>query len=279
MKSYLKTKDHSVSGEEFELMIHHELEMLITKPQPSNLDKYYESATYISHTDANRTLVDKIYQAVKKYSLSRKVRILEKYCNTEKTVLDFGAGTGDFLFVAQEKGWKIHGVEPNWGARKRASEKGVNLIAKIPEDHSDKYDVVTLWHVLEHLPNLEDHVSQLSQLLLPGGTIIVAVPNFKSYDAKHYKEFWAAYDVPRHLWHFSRTSIQKLFASSDMDLIATKPMIFDSFYVSLLSEKYKTGKSKYLSAFLNGFLSNMKAWNSKEYSSLMYVLKKREGGQ
>ncbi len=276
MKSYLRTKDHSVSGEEFELMLHPELEMLITKPQPEDLDGYYESAAYISHTDANKTLLEKMYQTVKRYSLSKKVALMEKYSGEERTVLDFGAGTGDFLYVAQEKGWKVSGVEPNWGARKKASEKGVNLIDKIQKDHSGRYNLITLWHVLEHLPNLEDHIDQLSKLLLPGGTIIVAVPNFNSYDAKHYQEFWAAYDVPRHLWHFSRTAIQKLFGSSGMEVVATKPLIFDSFYVSLLSEKYKTGKSNYISAFLNGLLSNMKAWSSKEYSSLIYVLKKRE---
>ncbi len=274
MKSYLKTKDHSVSGEEFELMLHPELEMLITKPQPNKLDTYYESAAYISHTDANKTLVDRMYQAVKKYSLSRKVKLLEKYCDGEKSVLDFGAGTGDFLFIAKEKGWSVSGVEPNWGARKRASEKGVNLVAEIPEGHSERYGLITLWHVLEHLPDLENHIARLSELLRPGGTIIIAVPNFNSYDAKHYKEFWAAYDVPRHLWHFSQISIQKLFASSNMDVVATRPLVFDSFYVSLLSEKYKTGKANYFKAFFNGLLSNVKAWGSKEYSSLIYVIQK-----
>ncbi len=274
MKSYLNTKDFSVSQEAFELFHDEELDMLITKPQPDDLARYYESENYISHTDAKKTLVDKMYQLVKRYSLSKKTKLIAKYFAGEKTLLDVGAGTGDFLLAAKKEGWTITGVEPNSDARTRAKEKGVEILPAIDVLTNKKFGVISLWHVLEHLPNLEEQLSILVSHLAADGTLVIAVPNFKSYDATYYKEYWAAYDVPRHLWHFSREAIEKLLAKHEMKLVATKPMVFDAFYVAMLSEKYKTGKQNLLKAFWVGLQSNRKAMRTKEYSSLIYVLKK-----
>ncbi len=274
MKSYLKIKDHVVSGEEFELLHHEDLDMLITKPRPEKLDGYYKSDTYISHTDSTKTWVDKLYQIVKKYSLNRKMGLIGQYVQDKKTLLDFGAGTGDFLGLAKRKGWEVYGVEPNEAARAKAGQKGVILVPEIPSGHTKKYQLITLWHVLEHLPDLEQQISALVERLGKGGALVIAVPNFKAFDAQYYKESWAAYDVPRHLWHFSRTSIEKLFARHDMKIVEVKPMVFDAFYVSLLSEKYKRGKQHYPMAFLNGLRSNIKAWGTGEYSSQIYILRR-----
>ena len=273
MKFYLKTKDHSVSKENFELHLDEDLNMLVTQPQPENLNPYYDSAGYISHTDASESFVDKIYQGVKKINLKNKLKIVQKNSNGKK-LLDVGAGTGDFLVIAKENGWSVHGVEPNSKANAKASEKGLELKTTLEDFANQKFDVITLWHVLEHLPNLTDQVTRLSNLLTEDGTLIIAVPNFKSFDALHYKNFWAAFDVPRHLWHFSKTAISKLFQRENMQLLKTYPMVFDAFYVSLLSEKYKTGKQNFIAAFCIGLRSNLKAWRTKEYSSLIYVLKK-----
>lgn len=274
MKPYLKTKDFSVSQESFELFYDADLDMLVTKPQPENLDPYYESEVYISHTDSNRSLVDKIYQLVKKYSLKKKVKLINSYSPEKKTLLDFGAGTGDFLKTAKLNGWKVEGVEPNKDARTKAKEKKVDLFSSLEEVSHKKYNAITLWHVLEHLPDLEIQIQKLSSLLEEKGTLIIAVPNYKSFDAKHYKEFWAAYDTPRHLWHFSKTAIEKLFLKEELKLVKIKPMLFDSFYVSLLSEKYKTGKQNMVKAFFIGLQSNFAGLRSKEYSSHIYVIKK-----
>ena len=273
MKFYLKTKDHSVSKENFELHIDEDLDMLVTRPQPENLNPYYDSAGYISHTDASESFVDKIYQGVKKINLKNKLKIVQKH-SSGKNLLDVGAGTGDFLVVAKENGWSVNGVEPNSKANAKASEKGLELKTTLEDFANQKFDVITLWHVLEHMPNLTDQVTRLSNLLTQDGTLIIAVPNFKSFDALHYKSFWAAFDVPRHLWHFSKKAISKLFQRENMQLVKTYPMVFDAFYVSLLSEKYKTGKQNFISAFRIGLRSNLKAWRTKEYSSLTYVLKK-----
>ena len=277
MKPFLKTKDFSISGEEFELLHNEELEMLVTNPQPENLDAYYESDSYISHTDANTTFVDKAYQIIKKYSLGRKVALITAQAKKHKTLLDVGAGTGDFLIAAEKDGWTTKGVEPNCDARMRAAEKGVDLLPGLESLPGEKYSVVTLWHVLEHLPDLENQILKIIWHLEEEGSLIIAVPNFKSKDAEYYKEFWAAYDVPRHLWHFSKTSIEKLFAKHNFQLVKTKPMIFDAFYVSLLSEKYKSGKSGFLvlfKAFFRGLWSNISAYRTREHSSIIYILKR-----
>ncbi|WP_235003994.1 class I SAM-dependent methyltransferase [Aequorivita lipolytica] len=272
----MSTKDHLVSGETFNLVYHEESDLLKTSPSPKieELSKYYESQDYISHTDKKSGLFSSLYQLVKKWSLQKKAKLIFHQNNGKGSLLDVGAGTGDFLKVAKEKGWQVQGTEPNENAAKLALEKGIQLNPSLNNFKGNEFDVVTLWHVLEHVPNLEETISELSSLVKPNGTLIIAVPNFKSFDAKHYGKFWAAYDVPRHLWHFSKKSIEQLF-SENFQLQNIEPMIFDSFYVSLLSEKYKTGNKFSLKAFWIGFLSNLKANSTKEYSSHIYCFKRR----
>lgn len=275
---HIKVKDHSVSGENFELLFNRELEMLETFPKPSTdkLPGYYKSEDYISHTDAKRNVFEKVYHLVKRIALKRKLKLVNAVSGKGKSLLDVGCGTGDFLQVASNAGWEISGIEPNEQARDIANKKTNNSVfdtEQLSKFPSKSFDVITLWHVLEHLPELDQHLSIFKNLLKPEGALIIAVPNYKSYDAGIYKEFWAAYDAPRHLWHFSQTSLKKLGAKVNMNLINTAPMKFDAFYVSLLSEKYKSGKMNYVEGFWNGWRSNMKAKRSGEYSSLIYVFK------
>ncbi len=274
-KVYVTAKDYLVSGESFDLLYDSEREMLITSPQPSleNLSKYYESEEYISHTDNKKGVVNFLYQKVKSRALQSKTNLIFKLNKGTGSLLDIGAGTGDFLKVAKDKGWNVQGVEPNENARELAAAKNIFLKETIEEYAGSQFEVITLWHVLEHLPNLEEAIQQIENLLAPGGTLIIAVPNYNSYDSKYYKSFWAAFDVPRHLWHFSKNSMKLIF-SNNLTLEKIKPMIFDSFYVSLLSEKHKNGSSSFVKAFLIGLWSNISAWSNKEYSSLIYCFKK-----
>ncbi len=276
---YLTVKDHSVSGETFELIKNTEYGFLKTIPEPSSdkLPDYYKSEDYISHTDTQRNLFEKIYHIIRRISLKKKLKLINSFSSEEKKLLDVGCGTGDFLKIAKENNWTVSGIEPNEQARKIANiktEHSVFEIEQLLKFEPSSFDTITLWHVLEHLPNLEDHISVFKKLLKPQGTLIIAVPNYKSYDAKYYKEFWAAFDVPRHLWHFNKTSISKLVLKFSMEVIKIKPMLFDAFYVSLLSEKYKHGKMNPIKGFLIGLLSNFKALKSKEASSLIYIIKK-----
>lgn len=272
---YIKIKDYSVSGEEFELLMDENLQLLKTHPQPNNqeLQKYYQSEDYISHTDAKRSWFEKIYHLVKQKAIKDKVSLIEYYNSSKGIVLDIGSGTGDFLAEAKKQNWKAVGIEPSNRAKLIAKQKGVCLVETYEELENHYFDVITMWHVLEHVPDLDFQINKLKSLLKPNGTIFIAVPNYKSFDAHHYANYWAAYDVPRHFWHFSKSAIQQLFAEKNLKLVDVKPMWFDSFYVSLLSEKYKTGKMNVLSAFWIGLQSNLKGKKTNEFSSHIYIFK------
>lgn len=277
-KTYITVKDHSVSSEEFQLLVNNKFGYLETSPQPSSekLPEYYKSEDYISHTDTKRNLFEKVYHVIRNISLKRKLKLINSFQSEEKNLLDVGCGTGGFLQIAQQNNWIVSGVEPNKDARQIANSKTNNSVFNVEqllEFPKQSFDVISLWHVLEHLPNLDEQVFILKSLLKENGRLIIAVPNYKSYDAKYYKNFWAAFDVPRHLWHFNQDSISKLFSKENMKVVETHPMKFDSYYVSLLSEKYKSGWMNIFNAFRIGFTSNMKAKHSEEYSSLIYLIK------
>jgi 2-polyprenyl-3-methyl-5-hydroxy-6-metoxy-1,4-benzoquinol methylase len=272
---FLTVKDHSISKEEFKLYRDESIDLVITYPQPNETDlaSYYESDDYISHTDSKRSLFEKVYQVVKNSALKSKLKLINDLQKSKGVLLDIGAGTGDFLVVANNNGWQTIGVEPSDKAKKIAKTKNVSFIESTTSIEYQSIDVITMWHVLEHVPDVNSQIKELKRLLKPNGTIVVAVPNFNSYDAKYYGPFWAAYDVPRHLWHFSKKSIQQLFEREKLQLVKTLPMYFDAFYVALLSEKYKNGSMNFIKAFFIGLKSNWKASISKEYSSHIYVIK------
>ena len=250
----------------------------LTSPRPADdeLGSYYETGEYISHNDKKEGLVDQLYHAVRNISLKRKLALITKASGSIGALLDFGAGTGHFANVANIAGWKVTGVEPSAEARKVAKEtNGLDLIG--PEDmewDAALYNVITLWHVLEHLPDLNGHLHKFENSLKPGGALIVAVPNHESLDSNIYKESWAALDVPLHLYHFKKQNIEQLGKKHGFILEVVKNMPFDSFYVSLLSEKVKNGKQNYVKAFINGIKSNLRGRSDKNQSSLIYILRK-----
>ncbi|TXK78534.1 class I SAM-dependent methyltransferase [Mesonia sp. K4-1] len=273
---YLSCKDYTVSQKEFQLIWNAEKDILITHPQPSleELPSYYKSEDYISHTDSSKSLFDKAYQSVKKMMLVQKLKLINSFATEEKTILDIGAGTGDFLQYISKHNWRVSGVEPNEKARNLAKSKNLNLLRDLSSFNNEKFDVITLWHVLEHIPNLKEQIEQFHHLLKPNGVLVIAVPNFESYDAKYYKEYWAAYDVPRHLWHFSKKGIKRLFTKYNFVQKSIHPLWFDSFYVSLLSEKYRNKSPNYFKAFKVGLKSNFKAKTIQNYSSHIYTFQK-----
>ena len=274
MSLYLKTKDFSVTQETFELHLDRERDLLVTKPLPEDLSKYYDSQAYISHTDAKRSVFDKLYQRVKRLNLKRKAGLIRRLSGKQGSLLDIGAGTGDFLRYMEDLGWKTTGMEPNAKARARAKAKNMELGESLDGLSGSVFDVITLWHVLEHIPNLEQTMQRIATMLHDKGHLMVAVPNYRSHDAEWYGTYWAAFDVPRHVWHFSKKAMGHLVAQHGMQIEEIVPMPFDAYYVSLLSERYKGGRSRPFHAFYRGFVSNLKAKRNMQYSSLLYVIKK-----
>ncbi|UZO81842.1 class I SAM-dependent methyltransferase [Aquimarina sp. ERC-38] len=276
-KTYIITKDYTVSNKEFSLQYDEETDILYTSPKPElqSLSKYYDSPSYISHTDNHKGLFNQMYQQVKKLALHHKVKLIRKWNKNGGVLLDIGAGTGDFLVEAKKKGWNVQGIEPNVVARENALKKEITLHTAYTSFKERSFDVITMWHVLEHIYNLDNQINLISTYLKKEGTLIIAVPNYKSFDANYYKEFWAAYDVPRHLWHFSKKSISIIFEKYGFEVQKVKPMWFDSFYVSILSEKYKNSKIALLKGLGIGLYSNVEAkWKTKEFSSQIYILKR-----
>lgn len=266
--------DYMVTAESFSLVWSQEYKAYQTTPRPKELAPYYNHPDYISHNEKSTGLMAQAYRFVRNWNRRVKLRWLNKANPPGKKLLDYGSGTGDFLKAANNASWDGEGIEVNELARSAVSNKGLKIFKAPAEMGRQRYDVITLWHVLEHLDDPGEMAKWLSQHLSERGVLIVAVPNFKSWDAKFYRHHWAAYDVPRHLWHFSRESIDALF-NQDFELTQTHPMWFDAVYVSLLSERYKENNGFLLRGILIGLWSNFCALISKEPSSLAYVLKKR----
>ena len=280
LSPFLACKDYTVSHETFQLTKCTSCGFVMTNPRPedSALHSYYESDAYISHSNKSLSLIDKIYKVSRNHTLKWKHNLIQKHSiQAPESILDFGCGTGGFLEVCKKAGMNIAGVEPSPTARHKAIALTDSEIATDLGQLSDRYDVITLWHVLEHISDLHNTLDKLKGFLRETGTVFIAVPNFQCWDAAHYKQNWAAYDVPRHLWHFSRKTMEIILTSHNLKITGVLPMHLDAYYVSLLSEKYKTGNNSLatmLKAFLSGWRSNREAKNSQEYSSLIYIARK-----
>lgn len=275
----LRAKDHTVSKEVFSISHCNACSHRFTNPVPGQeeIGPYYQSEEYISHTNTNKGFINWAYQVVRKRTLKQKVKIVKQFSGQQKgSLLDLGCGTGAFAGAVKAAGWEVEGVEPDEGARKIAAELwGIHPREgeEFYELEEGKYDVVSMWHVLEHVHDLDGYLEKIFKLLKPEGKWIVAVPNYTSWDADKYKEMWAAYDVPRHLYHFSPDSMKALVERGGFKVKEMKRMPFDSFYVSMLSERYKNGSM--LRGIWNGFCSYLAATRQKtRCSSIIYLIEK-----
>ncbi len=277
-KNYIVCKDYLVSDESFVITQCTQCDFLLTNPRPSQeeIGKYYQSEAYISHSSTKKGLQNKLYHFVRQRALKKKLQLVTRL-NQSKTgsILDVGCGTGHFLQTCKKKGWKIDGIEVDSNTNKRAQEILQQPIHPSLSDITNRsYDIITLWHVLEHVHDLNSYIESIKTLLSPKGHLIVAVPNHNSFDRQHYKEYWAAYDLPRHLYHFTQSTMKALMKKHGLKIKDTLPMKYDAHYVSLLSEKYISGKSSYLRAYKMGKKSNQWAKeHNNDYSSLIYIIK------
>jgi SAM-dependent methyltransferase len=278
LKPVLNAVDHTVSHEQFAIWQCQRCSLRFTQdvPDAEAIGPYYHSEEYISHSNTTKGLVNRLYHLVRRQTLADKRRLIQSATRRKQgKLLDIGAGTGAFAGYMQQRGWVVTGLEPEAAARVRAREDyGVRLLGMeelnaLPEEN---YDAITLWHVLEHVHDLHPYLERLRALISKGGRIFIAVPNYTSYDAAVYGGAWAAYDVPRHLYHFSPDAMEGLLGRHQLQLHYSQPMWYDSFYISLMSEKYRNGKGNAPAAVYTGLVSNVKAFIDKSRcSSLIYV--------
>lgn len=274
----MECKDYTVSGESFNIVRCNSCELEFTNPRPAQAEigAYYQSDAYVSHTDESAPgLINAIYRLVRNYTLGSKRRLIEGL-QPVSNLLDIGCGTGAFAATMQSAGWKVQAVEPDEGAAERARKRGLNVA---PEswlyENKEQFEVITMWHVLEHVHDLKTRFLQLYDLCTPGGMVIIAVPNPKSIDASHYGPIWAARDVPRHLYHFPPQMLRKRMQEQGFQVVATKGMPFDPFYISMLSEKYKAGSNRLIAAVLKGKYFWLRSVLGKDlWSSQIYIFRK-----
>ncbi len=278
----LSAKDYTVSGERFEIWHCDDCTLRFTQncPNTDSIGQYYQSDNYVSHSDTAKGFINQLYHIIRNYTLRSKRLLVQKVTQQKTgTLLEIGAGTGAFSNMMKKSGWQLTALEPDSVARQNALKiHGLHLEPAENLFHlaAGTYDAITLWHVMEHVHSLKEYWKEFARILNPAGKLIIAVPNYTSYDAKKYGEFWAAYDVPRHLYHFSPKSMDLLGLQMGYKLIEVKPMWFDSFYVSMLSEQYKNGSGNIVGAIWNGLLSNVKSiGNKKKCSSVIYIFSKK----
>lgn len=284
-ESYLEVEDHSVSHGTFKIVRCKKCNFLFTNPRPAQekIASYYDSENYISHHDEGDSVLSEVYNMVRKLAVRSKLNLLKKNdTEVEKEILDIGCGTGFFLSSCKEQNWTITGTEPDHDARLAARKNtGSPIYESIfdPEFHDRQFSSITMWHVLEHVHQLQETMTWIHHHLKPKGTLFIAVPNPQSYDAKLFGPYWAAYDVPRHLYHFTKETMEKLLQQFNFSIVDLKCMLFDSYYVSLLSNQYKYGKSKILNSILSGTLSNIKGFGTNLHntnsSSIIYIAHKK----
>jgi len=274
----LECTDYLVSGKVFGISLCEHCGLLATNPRPpaNEIGKYYKAESYISHTDTDKGIISKIYKTVRNITIKKKYNLLRKYMPEAKNILDVGCGTGYFLSYCREQGMQVTGVEPDIDARKFCVENQKLDVyeEQFLKNNQNLFDIITLWHVLEHVHDLNARISELKAILSEKGILIIALPNPLSHDALHYNKYWAAYDVPRHLYHFTPDVIKKLLDNHGFSCLSVKPMKYDAYYVSMLSEQHKRGKPSLLPAVFRGFLSNCKA-KPENYSSQIYIFSRK----
>ena len=273
-KRVCTTKDYLVSNEKFEIVWSKYKGIAKTYPKPlkNNLKEYYNSENYISHNPKAIGLISLVYLAIRSLMNRNKLKMIKPFLSKNDKVLDFGSGSGSFLYKLNFK-YESFGVEPNDFARSTSLAKGLRVVSAMKE-YKVKFNMIFLWHSLEHVYDINKTINEFSQKINSKGILVIALPNIRSFDAKKYKSFWAGYDVPRHLWHFTEEGIIDFLERKKFKFIKKRPLFWDAIYISYLSEKYRKSKFSLIKGVFWGIISNLTAIKTGEFSSKVYFFRK-----
>lgn len=271
-KNKTEITDYFLSKEKFFVQKTSTPGVLETSPKPKSIKKYYASSKYLSH-NKEKTLFAWVYFFFKKISIASKVRTIKSFKKNFISLLDYGAGDGFFVHSLRQKKIDAVGYDPFFKYNEKGMYNDPNFFKK---NNLNKFDIITMWHSLEHTQSYSQALENAKSMLSDKGVLIVACPNYKSFDSEYYKRYWAGYDVPRHLWHFSPKGMRVVFSSLGFELLKTKGMFWDPFYVSMVSEKYKSSKLWFIKGFFVGLASCLASIFNKNPSSVVYVAKKRQ---
>ena len=212
------------------------------RPVEESSGVFYESSEYTPFvsTGKQRSIMDRVYVAIREMNNRWKRRQIEALQPERGRLLDVGCGTGEFLQAMHAAGWQVRGVERDAKAAAYAVEQlqldvvcgSLDTVPLAPAS----FDVVTMWHVLEHLYQPHKALMQVRDVLRPGGLLVIAVPNLLSLDARYYRQNWVAFDAPRHVQHFSPKSLRSLCEMHSFAHLRTRMLPFDPFFNALMSE-------------------------------------------
>jgi ubiquinone/menaquinone biosynthesis C-methylase UbiE len=280
---FLTCLDYFLTKEEFEICKCDSCGFIFTQdyPDESEAGYYYESEEYISHSDSRTGITDKAYQAVRRIMLRRKMKFISRMTeHNGGSILDIGSGTGHFLNIMKMAGWQTKGIEINKKAREYSSSRfNIEVISpeRIDTLPDNSFDCITLWHVLEHFHDLPVYLKEIIRILKPQGFCFIALPNSDSFDCRHYGKEWAAWDVPRHLWHFNYSTFSLFAKKNRFTISRTLNLPFDVFYISILSEKYRGSRFPFISGAINGLIFSIRSFlNKAGSSSVIYILRKKD---
>ena len=267
----IETKDYLVTHESF-FVEEKEKGISFTHPviADEEIDKYYNTTAYLSHS-SNKTLISFFFDLFSNIMVKKKTSFMLGLGGVS-AYLDYGCGIGKLISSMNKKGVASYGYDTSSLAISVCNNKSLNASSNL-DDLPNKYDLISFWHSLEHVSDYTKVLKKTKKMLSKNGTMVVALPNYDSFDAKFYSKFWAAYDTPRHRVHFTKKGFIKAASQLGFEVVKTKPLFLDSFYISMMSEKYKQSLFYFLKGLFIGALSNLFFFFTKQASSHTYVLK------
>jgi SAM-dependent methyltransferase len=275
---WLLCRDTLVSHKPFQLARCSACGLVFTQdcPGEEEMPAYYQAEEYISHNPDAKGFMNRIYLFTREFMVNRKRKYIRAATGLNSgSLLDIGCGTGHFANTMKKAGWNVTGIEPDEKARNYAvTAFGLKVLlpGQIKDLEGKSFDCITMWHVLEHFHDPFGYAAEIGRLLKPGGVCLAALPNCRSFDAGYFRSDWAAYDVPRHLWHFTPSTFSEFADKTGFSVKKTGVLPLDVFYISILSEKARGVTLPFLSGLLKGSWFALRSLFRRSGSSSLYYL-------